>query len=226
VNEGDGHQCKNFGRKEFAPLSQEDAQKEQSKHQNAASGGEPQPQRLSSPSPCPDPLQSLGWLEQPCLMRLSTYLQQSSVDSKCQGEAPIAVLGQDKADDSHWELTDPETVEKLGLRYEGAFFLPFGVLGGLDIGIGEPSPQSRNQRRNDSKNAAVRVDFVSRKTQKREADQGQHRGRENCSFHGCGRRPELGWFLHGRKRRRQTRQAGSRGSCGNEKKATRQLMWL
>lgn len=203
MNEGNGRQCKNVGRSESALPRQEDAPDEQCKHRAAADGGEPQP--LSSPPPCPDPLQSLEWLEQPCLVCSSTHLVQSSVDSKGQGEAPMAVLGQDGTGDNHRDLTDPETVEKLGLRYEGDFFLPFGILGGPDIDIGEPGPRSRGQRRKDGKNAAAGVDLVSHETQNGEVDQGQHRGRENRTFHERRRRPELGWFLHGRKRARQGR---------------------
>ena len=137
----------------------------------------------------------------------STHLEQSSVESKCQGETPIAVLGQDDASDDHRDLADPETIKTLGLRYEGASFLSLGILNGPDIGIGEPGPRSRSQRRNDGKNAATGVDLVPRKAQNCEADQGQHRGRENCSFDGCGRRPELGW-VHGRTRQRRRARQG------------------
>lgn len=117
----------------------------------------------------------------------------------------MAVLGQDDGGDDHRDLADPERVEDLGLRYEGALVLPFRILRGPDTDVGEPGPRPRSQRRNDGKNAAAGVDLMSRESQNGEVDQGQHRGKENCSFHGPGRRPELGWFLHGRRRARQGR---------------------
>ena len=117
------------------------------------------------------------------------------MNPKGEGMAPPHP-GQDDAGDEHEGLAGPEKVEPPSVGEEESSVLPQGasVVGSL-IAVG--GPDSRDEPRGHDKNTAMGVESVSPNTETHDTDQSQHRRRDNCSNDGRGRRPKLGWFLHG-----------------------------